>query len=57
MIQSGVVKAVNLEPVELVDKQIILRKLEDARTSCQHTERCEICLGLKIALTIVKGTK
>lgn len=57
MIQSGVVKPVNLEPVELIDKTMLVKRIEDALAVCGHTGRCEICLGMRLALTIVKGTK
>lgn len=55
MIRSGVLEPVNLEPVILIDKNEVLVRLQQSLDFCNHTSRCEICLGVRIALNVVKG--
>ena len=41
----------------LVSKDEILERLRMMLAGCNHTERCDVCLGVKIAIGAVERVK
>ena len=56
MIDSGVIRIPKTQ-FGFVSKDEILERLRMMLAGCNHTERCDVCLGVKIAIGAVERVK
>ena len=56
MIDSGVIRIPKTQ-FGYVSKDEILARLQRMIAECNHTERCDVCLGVKIAIGAIQKVK